>query len=180
LRVCCCGAPSLMRGRVSHLQLLLVLVSAVILRSESHETHDRILLSQIRDSPNLEGQVPVFISPGERVAYLYPQVLGSFSVASYDSQGYGGGIPISLHAGRLLAESSNRKHRFQQFFIVVSCVHCRENVYIGRSVVKAVSSGTTIPVFRCHITISMIEWHYFHGTQSNFLQPNPLLSLWYI
>jgi hypothetical protein len=29
-------------------------------RSESRGTIDHILLSQIRDSPNLEGQVPVF------------------------------------------------------------------------------------------------------------------------
>jgi hypothetical protein len=47
-------------------------------------------LSQIRDSPNLEGQVPVFISP---------QTLGSLFVASYDSQGYGGGIRNRLHTG---------------------------------------------------------------------------------
>jgi hypothetical protein len=53
---------------------------------------DHILLSQIRDSPNLEGQVPVFISPRNRVAQLYPQALGSVFVASYDLQGYGGGI----------------------------------------------------------------------------------------
>jgi hypothetical protein len=52
---------SLTRGWVCRLQLLLVLASAVILRSESRRTHDHILLSQIRDSPNLEGQVPVFI-----------------------------------------------------------------------------------------------------------------------
>jgi hypothetical protein len=70
-----------------------VLASVVILGSESHGTHNHILLSQIRDSPNLEGQVPVFISPRERVA----QAPGSFFVASYDSQGYGGGIPTSLH-----------------------------------------------------------------------------------
>jgi hypothetical protein len=31
----------------------------------------------IWDSPNLEGQVPVFISPRNRVAQLYPQALGS-------------------------------------------------------------------------------------------------------
>jgi hypothetical protein len=31
----------------------------------------------IRDSPNLEGQVPVFISPRKRVAQLYPWALGS-------------------------------------------------------------------------------------------------------
>jgi hypothetical protein len=39
-----------------------------ILRSESRRTRDNILLSQIRDFPNLEGQVPVFISPRDRVA----------------------------------------------------------------------------------------------------------------
>jgi hypothetical protein len=83
---------SLMRGWVGHLQLLLVLANAVILRSESHGTHDHILLSQIRDSPNLEDQVPVFVSPRNRVARLYPQELDSLFVASCDSQGYGGGI----------------------------------------------------------------------------------------
>jgi hypothetical protein len=41
----------------------------------------------IGDSPNLEGQVPVFISPRNRVAQLYPWALGSLSVASYDSRG---------------------------------------------------------------------------------------------
>jgi hypothetical protein len=51
---------------VCRLQLLLVLASAVILRSESRGTHVHILLSQIRDSPNLKGQVPVFISPQEQ------------------------------------------------------------------------------------------------------------------
>jgi hypothetical protein len=73
------------------------LASAVILRSEDGGTHDHILLSQIRDSPNLEGQVPVFIPPRNRVAQLYPQALCSFFVFTYDSQGYGGGITTSLH-----------------------------------------------------------------------------------
>jgi hypothetical protein len=45
---------SLTRGLVCRLQLLLVLASVVILRY--------ILLSQIRDSPNLEDQVSVFVS----------------------------------------------------------------------------------------------------------------------
>jgi hypothetical protein len=76
---------SLTRGWVCRLQLLLVL-SAVILRSESRGTHDHILLSQIRDSPNLEGQVPVFISPRNRMILLYPQALGFLFVASYDSK----------------------------------------------------------------------------------------------
>jgi hypothetical protein len=70
---------SLTKERVCRLQLLLVLASAVILGSESRGTCDHILLSQIRDSPNLEGQVHVFISPTAR---LYPQALGSLFVAS--------------------------------------------------------------------------------------------------
>jgi hypothetical protein len=65
LRVCWCGAHTLTRGRVCHLQLLPVLVSTIILSSESRETCYHILLSQIR-------------------VFLF--------VASYDSQGYGGGI----------------------------------------------------------------------------------------
>jgi hypothetical protein len=92
-------ASSLAIGWVCCSQLLLVLTSAVILRFESRGTHARILQSQIRDSPNLEGQVPVFISPRNRVAQLHPQALGSLFVASYDSQGYGGGIRPRLHTG---------------------------------------------------------------------------------
>jgi hypothetical protein len=68
---------SLTRGWVCRLQLLLVLASAVSLRSESRGAHDHILLSQIRESPNFEGQVPVFISPSKRVTQLCPQALGS-------------------------------------------------------------------------------------------------------
>jgi hypothetical protein len=52
-----------MRGWVCRLQLLLVLASAVIFGSESRGTRDHILLSQIRDSPDVEGKVPVFILP---------------------------------------------------------------------------------------------------------------------
>jgi hypothetical protein len=37
---------------------------------------------------NLEGQVPVVISPRNGVAQLYPLALGPLFVASYDSQGY--------------------------------------------------------------------------------------------
>jgi hypothetical protein len=88
-----------MRVWVCRLQFLLVLDSAVILRSESRGTHDHILLSQIGDSHNLEGQVPLFISPRSTVAQLYPQALGYLFVPSYDSQGYGGIIRARLHTG---------------------------------------------------------------------------------
>jgi hypothetical protein len=60
---------------VFRLQLLVVLASAVILASESRGIHDHILLSQIQDSPNLEGQVPVFMSSRNRVTRLYPQLV---------------------------------------------------------------------------------------------------------
>jgi hypothetical protein len=66
-----------MRGWVCRLKLLLALVSTVILGPESCRTHNHILLSQIRDSPDLEGPVPVFLSPRNRVAQLYPHALGS-------------------------------------------------------------------------------------------------------
>jgi hypothetical protein len=57
-------------------------------RQRSHRVQvPGILLSQTRDSPNLDGQVALVISPRNRVAQLYPQALGSLVVASYDSQG---------------------------------------------------------------------------------------------
>jgi hypothetical protein len=46
-----CGALS--DERTGRLQMLLVLASAVIFESEYRGTRDHILLSQIRDSPNL-------------------------------------------------------------------------------------------------------------------------------
>jgi hypothetical protein len=61
---------SLTRGWVCRLQVLLGLASWFILRSESHRTHDYILLSQIRDSPKTGAQVPVFIYPSNKVAQL--------------------------------------------------------------------------------------------------------------
>jgi hypothetical protein len=76
-----CGALSLTRERVCRLQLLLVLASAVILGSESRGTREHILLSQIRDYRNLEGQAPIFIYPRNRVAQLYPHALGSLFFA---------------------------------------------------------------------------------------------------
>jgi hypothetical protein len=64
------------------------------------KTRDSILLSQIRDSHTLEGQNTVFMSPRNGVTYLflYPPITGTRFVASYDPQGYGGGIRTRLHA----------------------------------------------------------------------------------
>jgi hypothetical protein len=120
LRICWCWEPSLTRGWVCRLQLLLVLASAVILGSESHGTHDHILLSEIRDSPNLEGQVPLFICPRNRVAQLYPQALGSLSVASYDSQGYGRSIRTHLHSGRKPNNSESKSELLYDWRFIVN------------------------------------------------------------
>jgi hypothetical protein len=67
---------SLTTGRICNLRLLLRFASAVILESQSHSNHDHILLSQIWDPPNLEGQVPVLISPRNWAVQLLPQALG--------------------------------------------------------------------------------------------------------
>jgi hypothetical protein len=85
LWVSCCGAPSLLLG----------LASAVILRPKNSWPY----FTLIWESLNMESQVPVFISPRNRVAQLYPWSLGSLYVVSYDSQGYGGGILTCLHTG---------------------------------------------------------------------------------
>jgi hypothetical protein len=72
----------------------------VLLWFESRGTHDCNLLSQIRDSPNLEGQVHIFTSPRNRVAQLYPQALCSLVISSYDSRDCGGVIVTLLNVGR--------------------------------------------------------------------------------
>jgi hypothetical protein len=64
-----------MSGALSDARTDLSFTTVAIPRQHNHHgTHVHILLSQIRDSPNLEGQVPVFISPRTRVR-LYPQAL---------------------------------------------------------------------------------------------------------
>jgi hypothetical protein len=62
------------------------------LNGPSHTEPVTILYCLIWDSPNLEGKVPICISPRNRVAQLFPLSLGSLYITSCDSQGYGGGI----------------------------------------------------------------------------------------
>jgi hypothetical protein len=73
-----------MRDWVCSLQLLMTLASAVILRSDSCGTHDYILPSQIRDSRNLEGHVPLFIFPRNRVPFLMPPTTRGAMVEVFD------------------------------------------------------------------------------------------------
>jgi hypothetical protein len=81
LRVCWCGALSLTRGQVCHLQLLLVLACAVIFGSESRGTRDHILLSQNQDFPfrrllRLAGLRRRYSTPPpHRTDLFYPQLV---------------------------------------------------------------------------------------------------------
>jgi hypothetical protein len=87
LRPSCCGAPSLTRGRGCNL-----LIQSLSLSGSSPAELLTTSYCLVWDSPNLEGQFPVFISPRNRAAQLYPRALGSLYVSSYDSQGYSVGI----------------------------------------------------------------------------------------
>jgi hypothetical protein len=138
---------------------------------------NHILLSHIRDSPNLEGQIPVFVSPRKRVAQLYPEALDSVFVASYDTRGYGGSIP-SMSAGlgsslySLWADTTENTV-FSQF------LYCYRDMFTsslhrnGSSIVRVfissrsclpsrcqamnVYSSSAILSFRRHATVSFIE-----------------------
>jgi hypothetical protein len=88
LRVCYFVAPSLTRGRVCNLLYnCFWALPEQSLSGLSPAELTTIFYCLIWESPNLEDQVPVFISPRNRVAQLYPRALGSLYVAFYDSQG---------------------------------------------------------------------------------------------
>jgi hypothetical protein len=59
-------------------------------------------------SPDLDGQVPIFISPRNRVAQSYPRALGSLFISSYGSQGYGGGILTRHQTGQWVRSNISR------------------------------------------------------------------------
>jgi hypothetical protein len=99
-----------MRRWACSLQLMLPLASAVILKPDSRGARGHILMSQIWDPPNLEGQVPVFKSPRNRVARLYPQ----------DSVS-----PPIFRLGDL-----DRTHLLEEFCFLVSTVTVSLQVYV--------------------------------------------------
>jgi hypothetical protein len=102
-RVCYFVAPSLTRGRVCNLLLLLGLASAVILWSESCGTQDQILLSPFLRLPQPGGPGPRIYIPQEQGGPVIPPGTGFLLrrllwLASYDSH-YGGGILTRLLTG---------------------------------------------------------------------------------
>jgi hypothetical protein len=78
LRVCWCGAPSLTRSRVCSFQFLPGIARVAFLGSDSHGTHDHILLSLFLNLPQ-PGGPGSSISPRNKVAQLYLQASGSGS-----------------------------------------------------------------------------------------------------
>jgi hypothetical protein len=88
------------------------LASEVILRSESRGTHDHILLSQIRDSPNQEGQVQYLYPPGR----WWPDYnIRHWVLLLYLRLGH------AMHL-RCWSERNNRILEFRYFFILI-CFH---------------------------------------------------------
>jgi hypothetical protein len=80
--------PSLTRGRVNLLYNCFWALQSSHSWIEVPQNSRPYFTVSSEIPPNLERQVPVFISPGNRVAQLYPRALGSIFVASYHSQGY--------------------------------------------------------------------------------------------
>jgi hypothetical protein len=97
------------------------------------------------------GLLPVFISLRKRVALLYPQALGSLFVASYDSQGYGGGIRLRLHTGQktslplLCVLSLPGKHVPTELFPSSGCciVACSHSCYLAMGLHVTMSKDNT-------------------------------------
>jgi hypothetical protein len=67
-------------------------VSFTIAVGPPQRSHSRVRTVSDSILPQHVGPGTLFISTWNRVAQLYTQALGSLFVASYDSQGYGGGI----------------------------------------------------------------------------------------
>jgi hypothetical protein len=91
-----CGAPSLMRGRVYSVQLLLGLANAVFLGSESHRTDDHILRSQfLRPLPQPGGQGScIYFPQGQGNSVITPGI------------GFRIGVVVVLAAGSQSTSSS--------------------------------------------------------------------------
>jgi hypothetical protein len=95
-RFCYFVVPSLTRGRTLH--FLLGLARAITHWLESRRPHNYILLSHLR-LPQPGGPGTRIYIPQEQGGPVIPPDTGFQFVASYDSQGCGGGILTRLHTG---------------------------------------------------------------------------------
>jgi hypothetical protein len=100
--------------------------------------------SALRPTINLEGQVPVFMTPSDRVARLYPQAAGSLLAPYYDTQGYAGGNLTRPHT-RLIWDY-------------------RKNLHCGTDT----SWLDSTPELNCRSTTRFSVWQAKHNDEENF------------
>jgi hypothetical protein len=74
----------------------------------------------VRDSPNLEDQVPILYPSGTGWPGYTPHMLGSLFVTFYDSQGYCGGYRL-LHSNECSLNSAIMYLPCRNLTIVISC-----------------------------------------------------------
>jgi hypothetical protein len=125
---------SLTRIWVSRLQFMLPLASAVILRSESCETHDPIHCLRF------EARFPYLYSPGTGWSGYNPRPWVPFSSPPttrrqrwrYSTRPPHGILCLLffvLHTEHLIRHGPQRKHRVQQFFYCCMCILYRGNLF---------------------------------------------------
>jgi hypothetical protein len=122
---------------------------------------------RFKTPPTWRARSPIFISPTNMVAWLYPQALGSLFIAC-DSQGYGGGIWPCRHTGftwyhlHMGCWSSFYRlcmdHIENTAFSVVACVFIATGMCLPSCwLVTAISSSSAILTFRHHTTICLYQ-----------------------
>jgi hypothetical protein len=84
------------------------------------------------------GLGPVFISLMYRVTRLFPQALGSLFVASYDSQGYGGGNRscFSLYSLRTERVENTAPQLLQRCVLRICCGHHPATAVVYRAITE--------------------------------------------
>jgi hypothetical protein len=180
-----------MRGWVSHLQLLLALASAVILVSESCRTHDHILLSQIRDSPNLEGHVPYLYPPGTGWPSYIPRHWVPFSLSLMIHRATVEVFRPTFTRCWVTGQLASIYTRFdtgaienavsvvlfcyvsilQQFLHCHTCICCHGNMFTE----PLLSNG---PVWFCHFQLSdiMSQYHNKYSWEFAFLHDKYIIT----
>jgi hypothetical protein len=108
LRSCFCGAPTLTRGRVCLLYMLLALGSVVFVRSESLGIRDHILLSQILDFP---------------FRRLLPLAGSRWRYSNLPPHEWLRILPSSLPYTRIVAACTTQHRKHSSSIVVETCYH---------------------------------------------------------
>jgi hypothetical protein len=128
-------------------------------------------LSRNRDSPYLEGQVPVFISPRDTVVQLYSRPLSSLFLASYNSQGYVEGTLTRLNAGMQLTPVCST--RLVSSLYNSSTDHMENTASIYSSIACLFVAAETClssryPAFVSDVTVTLHEPRFYMKAQGKY------------